>query len=393
MYNAENMKIKAYLKIFLFTALWIVFIFTAGVYADKFFSNSSMAFTGAGLIDGPKGIAATFLRWDAVHYFRLAYHGYLDIFPGLKAFFPMYPLILRWGSSLIESHVRDGLYTYIIIYSTVNTLSIFGAMLMIQKLFQKDYGSDISGLPPALFMLTLPCAFFYLSPYPEALTLFLSAGAFLAAINRWWLVAGLLAGAASACRLQGIFLAPALAVEYAHQKQWDWKKIRWDVLGLVFCPVGALAYFWYLGGPQVFLKAQQRWIVRQGGWNPIGAFTSYFQNGFLATRIDGQKIGIDEQISYHFSFFTLCMCVFLLVYGWKKLRVSYRVYLIICLAVPLLSSSMMALQRYNLVMFPMAFVAADFFKTRPTTQALVLTLFGILSCFFVTLFVNGYFVS
>ena len=223
--------------------------------------------------------------------------------------------------------------------------------------------------------------------------LFFSVAAFCAAIEKKWLIAGLLAGVASASRLQGVFLFPALIVEYACQKEWDWKKVRWDGAALALCPMGFLAYMKYLGGLSVFIDAQQHWVVRKAGSSPWLAFSNYYDRAWRGITQTGGVEALDERISYHGSFLVLILVILVIVTFWKKLRPSFRVYLIVSLLIPILSSSVMAIQRYALVMFPLAFAGSHYFEKRPTVFGIAALVCGVFACFFIALFTNGYFVS
>ena len=384
----------AYWKILGAVAIWTVTVFFTSILSDLIFPDSPNRFTGVGLFKGTKQMVSTLVRWDAVHYFAIAYHGYIKIVPGLKAFFPLYSLIIRAGAWFTKGFLKDALDAYLITAILVNLLSLVGALWIIQRIAEREYGEKIkTGFPPPLLMLGSPWAFFYLSPYPEALTLFLSVAAFCAAMEKKWLLAGLLAGIASGCRLQGAFLFPALVVEYACQKEWNWKKIRWDAVWLLLCPTGFIAYMRYLGGVGVFLGAQEKWPMRKVGISIFLAFTNYFDRAWRGLTERGTAIALDERISYHFAFIVLVISVLLTGCFWKKLRPSFRVYLILSFLIPILSSSLMAIQRYALLLFPLSFAGAHFFEERPTLFWVSALVCGIWSCFFIALFTNGFFVS
>ncbi len=83
-------------------------------------------------------------------------------------------------------------------------------------------------------------------PYAEGPFMLLAVASFLLARRGQWAGAALLAGLASGVRITGVFLAVALAVEYLHQRGWQWRRIGPDATWLLLAPLGLLAYMGYL---------------------------------------------------------------------------------------------------------------------------------------------------
>jgi hypothetical protein len=160
-------------------------------------------------------------RWDAPHYTDIAVFGYMANDPGtLKApgyqqvypgdldlyivFFPLFP----WLIAAVNTAVRDPIVSAFVVATVA---SLFVAPVL-YRLVAEDLGHRI-GLWSAGLQLIFPTAFFLHIGYTESLFLALAFGSlWLARTNRWWL-AGLLAALAALTRVNGLILAPALAVE------------------------------------------------------------------------------------------------------------------------------------------------------------------------------------
>jgi hypothetical protein len=115
----------------------------------------------------------------------------------------------------------------------------------------------------ALLLCVAPFGFFFNAAYSESLFLLLVLVAFaLAGKSRWW-AAGAVAGLASASRLVGLALAPALLF-----MAWRRRTSLRDLIGIaVLSPVGTLAYGLYtwrrFDHPLAYFDAQATW----GGWD------------------------------------------------------------------------------------------------------------------------------
>ncbi len=101
---------------------------------------------------------STFAFFDGIHYLRIAEHGYVDT--GTQAFFPLYPLIIRFFHNL------TGL-NYLNSALTLSASYMFLATLLIWHTFNKKTAKKI-----ILLLLTFPTSFFFASVYTESLFLF-----------------------------------------------------------------------------------------------------------------------------------------------------------------------------------------------------------------------------
>jgi hypothetical protein len=191
-----------------------------------------------------------FTYWDSFHFTRIAERGYLP--PGLpccdQAFFPGYPLAIR-----LLSPVTGGneMLAGVLISLAAGTVA---AVMLWQLAVAQGLGARVATTSVVLLGVA-PYGIFLSAVYSEALFLAVTVAAWWAATTRRWWLAGVLAAAATAVRVNGMFLVAALAVMYLVQLREDrLRRPRADVLALLLPFLVLGAYFGYL-------------FTRTGSWN------------------------------------------------------------------------------------------------------------------------------
>lgn len=149
-------------------------------------------------------------HWDVALYIKVAqfgYGGYPERYPdaGIAAFFPGFPLALRAVHVVVPNWTAAGLLVSLVAGSV--------AAVALGRLAALDGHASTSGFAVLALVLS-PYAVFLAAGYSEALFLAFALPSWLAARRRAWVAAGLLAAAASAVRVTGLFLAAALIVQY-----------------------------------------------------------------------------------------------------------------------------------------------------------------------------------
>lgn len=213
---------------------------------------------GAGLLtDGTRSFVELWDRWDTGHFEQVAtvwYSGQQpDGYP-LEAFFPGFPAAMWLVSAAGVSLVAAGLI--------VSALSGGVAMVALRRLGDID-GPAGTGSRAVLLLLTSPFAFFLFAAYTEALFLAFALPAWLSARRGNWWAAALLAAGASAVRVNGLFLAAALVVQFVvtDRDRAPWRRL--PVLAVPLVPPALFsAYLWWHTGDPL------RWLTAQGeGWH------------------------------------------------------------------------------------------------------------------------------
>ncbi|HYL54042.1 MAG TPA: mannosyltransferase family protein [Gemmatimonadales bacterium] len=142
-------------------------------------------------------------RWDTDFYHQIATTGYQwdrSVFLHQNVvFFPLYPLLMRWGGALLGGHP--------LLAGTIVSLAAFaGAIVVLYRLAALELGED-KAWPVILLVSTYPFALFYSVVYTESLFLLLTVGAFYAMRRRHLLLAALCGVAAGLARPNGFWLA------------------------------------------------------------------------------------------------------------------------------------------------------------------------------------------
>jgi hypothetical protein len=142
-------------------------------------------------------------RWDTDFYHQIATVGYRwdpSVFLHQNVvFFPLYPLLMRWGGALLGGHP--------LLAGTIISLAAFaGAISLLYRLAVLELGAE-KAWPVILLVSTYPYALFYSAVYTESLFLFLTVGAFYAMRRRHLPLAALAGFAAGLTRPNGFWLA------------------------------------------------------------------------------------------------------------------------------------------------------------------------------------------
>jgi len=172
-------------------------------------------------------------RWDTDFYYSIAttgYHWNPAVFLHQNVvFFPLYPLLMRWGGTLLGGHP--------LLAGTIISLATFaGAMIVLYRLAAYELGEE-KAWPVILLMSTYPYALFYSAAYTESLFLFLTVSAFYA-MRRGYLLPAALAGfAAGLTRPNGFWIALPLL----------WLATTAPVPDEVAPPAPALGSSWWKG--------------------------------------------------------------------------------------------------------------------------------------------------
>lgn len=333
----------------------------------------------------------SWLNFDGEHYLEITRRGYQ---PLTYFFFPLYPLLIRLTAFL--GGFRNPSF-YAISGLTISNLSFLIGLIGFYKLVKLDYSEKIANLS-LILLLVFPTSFFFGSFYTEGLFLALSVWALYFARKKNFFFSAVLVGLATATRVVGIALIPAILIE-----AWPFivrRPLRVPPLKVIFsiliAPAGLLAYMYFLkvrtGDPLEF-------------FNTIGIFGPQREAGFvfLPQVFYRYIFKILPNLNYSalLGFYTpvleltsAFLFLGLTIVSLFKLRLSYSIYMLIAYLIPTLSGSFSSFPRYVLILFPAFMVAANYLSRKSLYFRLVIYLILILNLFIcLALFSRGYWIA
>jgi mannosyltransferase PIG-V len=281
----------------------------------------------------------TVAQGDVNHYVELSRVGY-DARPfgadrhtsSLYAFCPVLPALLWLIGRLGLDVLLAG--------SLLSNLFFLGALVLFHKLVIA-LGYDASTATRALFYLAFfPASYFFSLPMTESAFLLLTLASFYAAIKSRWLVSGSIGAIASATRLNGILIGPALAVLWWER---DRQRSIWQLISVALTPLGLLVYMfltWRWSGTA--LAAAKAAGDRHGGF-------------FLAPLWEYLRDPGTVALPWNFVLlnFLVALLAFAAVYFLIRQRQwSLAVYAATMILLPLSTATLVSLARYMSVCFP-----------------------------------------
>jgi len=324
-------------------------------------------------------------NFDGVHYLNIAKNGY-GVYE--QAFFPLYPRLIRFFSQFFDGkELIAGIF--------ISNFALLVSLFLFYKIVLLDW-DEVTAKSSLVFLLLFPTAFFFGMVYTESVFLLLVLGCFYAARKRNWFMAGVLGGLASYTRLVGIFLLPALLIEWWQTENWEGVGRKWEKLvkatPIFFAPLGLLWYMRFLwqkyGDPLMFVHVQPFFGAERSGGKIILLYQVFWRylKMILTTKSD---------VLYFVVWLELLMAIFflfLMVFSYKeKIRLSYLVFSVIAFLTPSLSGTFSSMPRYVLVLFPI-FIYLGRIKN-PLLKKIVYAIFVFLEIVCASLFLRGYWVA
>lgn len=280
------------------------------------------------------------LRWDSVWYLDIARNGYIYKGEGQLSnivFFPLYPALIALFGLVFGLPLAGWL---------ISVAALFGAVLLLTK-YVHEHHPKLDPLDVVFFLLIFPTAFFLNAVYTESLFLLVTVAAFYFALKRKFWLAGLLGAAAALTRVTGVLLIVPFLIEYLVAMKKEKKKLGWDILGLGLIPAGTVSFLLYhwitFGSPFLFFDVQASW-----------------GRGFEVTSKHFLTLTLPATVNLWLDVSFIVFAIVATVFVWRRLRVSYAVYMILGILVPLSTGTMMSIGRYLLVLFPIFLLAASF---------------------------------
>jgi len=375
------MNFKQLLKLILGWRAFLIIFAIGGMFllpfGDKFPYRESL------LVPYGSPIFYSWAGFDGVHYLTIAEHGYEAQFT--QAFFPVYPLLIRWLTLLTGNYLLSGLL--------ISHVSLLIALYFLYLLVRIDEKKQVA-YQTLLLLLAFPTAFFFGALYSESLFLMLVVTSLYAIRKGMTKEAIALALFASATRIIGIFLLPALLYEkYLSLDKKITKNNFTHYLPIFLSAAGLLGYMSYLhrvfGDALYFLNAQSAFGAQRSTQQVILLYQVIFRYMKMFMTVDFTSL-LFYTVSLEFITSMLFLALLILAYI-KKVRLSYLLFAVPAYLLPTLTGTFSSMPRYVLVLFPGFIVLAKIIPRK--WQPVVLTISAILLALNTILFTRGYWVA
>lgn len=284
-------------------------------------------------------ILDSFLQYDALGYTDIAKNGYRQLSDiGTYGFFPLYPLLIKILS-----------YVFGVYFSSILLSNIFSilAIVVIYALLKEEINKKVA-YKTCFFLLLFPTSYFLSVAYTESLFLFLSCLTFLLAKKNMWFLSCIVGALSSLTRMQGVILFFPLLYMYLSSKNFEIKNIKPNILFLLFIPFAIFIlqlYFYMITGNLLANVKDQTTFGRTLSlpWTGIE---------FFMQRLFSEPYSIIKSIYYGSTLFLTGLFIFLAVKSYKILKKEYFIYFVLSLIPPLITTTLEAITRFELVMFP-----------------------------------------
>ena len=309
---------------------------------------------------GPSGFLSYWARWDGAWYSQIATEGYGERAPESTAFFPLYPVLVRFGSGLPGGPALWGVL--------ISLLCTAFALFFVFRVAERFYDAR-AARAATLALAFFPTAFFLNAVYTEALFLALTTGAVWAAgVRRDLLMAGVFGALAAATRNVGVLLLIPLLFEWIrHRREFGWRGLP----GVALVPMGLAGYALFLwkrfGEPLLFARQQRAYWDREltsplttagDAWRAAGEGIKYLLDPSTLFLSTSATPALDASNTLNLAFLAVFLGVVIL--GFVVLPPGLSIYIFVIVLLPVLTPAprfpLMSLPRFVLGAFPVFLV-------------------------------------
>lgn len=315
--------------------------------------------------------------WDAGWYSQIATTGYTNAPNGIGArdtvFFPLYPLTVKAVSLLVPNHLLAG--------ALASNAFFCMALVILYKLVAIRSDGRLARRT-IVALAVFPTAFFYSAIFTESLFLLTGVSAFYFGERKKWAWAALMAALASATRSSGIFVVVGLVIVYLEQIEFQWRRIRYDILYLPLGFLGLIGYMVFLavrfGSPWLFITNQD--APGWAGWdraNILGRIQATIQTAIWPPQnsLSGSfdAMGVLNLTAFAFAILLLFAGAMRYFVSWRRdrrrglpggsaqpLRLGWLVWgaLVVLISIP----AWFSMGRYVVTVFPIFLVLATYLE-------------------------------
>jgi Gpi18-like mannosyltransferase len=363
---------KNLIFIFVLFVFWRIILFTTAYFSPQLIPGFGARFPYYEerlISSGLPHFLWSFGNFDGVHYLGIAKDAYAYQFT--QAFFPLYPMMIRTLQYVVGNPIISALL--------ISNLAFLAGLIMFHKLVSNFY-TEKTAFWSVLFILFFPTSFYFGAIYTEGIFFLFVSSSFYLLNQKNFLLASVIGSLASATRIVGIFLAPALFVRAGK-----------NILPLLVVPLGTIVYMIYLkikfNQPFYFLTAQSIFGQERSTTNIV-----------LLPQVVWRYIKIistTEGLVLINSLYELAATVFALAALYigfrKKLKTEWLVFAIFAVITPTLTGTFISMPRYILVAFPIYIVLAQI--KNDLLKVCILIIFFLMLISGTVLFAQGYWVA
>ena len=294
-------------------------------------------------------------RYDTAWYILIAMQGYSDdsriVFP------PLYPALIAATAPLTGGNV---VLAAVLVSNAFCLLAFYLLYTLVARFFDETIATRT-----LILLAAFPTGFYLVAGYTEPLFLDFTVGAFLAAFDRRWWLAGLLGCLAALTRLQGAALILPLGwIAYVQQRERGFGPILDRLSAVVGPPLGTLAYMAYIAVNDLG-SMERAYAV---SWK----LDTRLPWAAIATYIERLQAGIVPQHENNNAFILVLMALLGLVVLWR-FRTALALYVWSTLFIILLryhfgenleGAQFESAFRYVLLLFPCFAAAALLLRRR-----------------------------
>jgi hypothetical protein len=369
----------------------------------------------------PDALWLIWQRFDSGFYLAIAEHGYGSVISLHHAsnwvFYPLFPLLVQLVAHLLGGSAG----AFGIAGVLVANVAALVAVIFLYKLVRHECGAVVAARA-VLYLAVFPTSFYLSAVYAESLLLACSVAClYYARTRRWWL-AGLCGAAAALARPPGVLLLVPLVWEYgqtlrdhqalppdinhasrlvrarlrvlarlrgsllAARAPWTLLRIVLSLPALALVPAGLYSFMKYAQLKTGDFLASPRNEYLHWGRRP-----TYPWDTLAVALRHPQGVNL---ISWNFWILNVSMTVaFLLLTVWafRTLRMTYALYMLLMVLLPLSTGNLNSISRYYLAIFPVLVLLALWSSRdlRLTRHHCVMCLFAPLQAVFMIFFVLG----
>lgn len=311
-------------------------------------------------------------NWDGFWYTLIAERGY-HVNPAASAFWPVYPLILRYLHDALTWSVPT-------IGVIVSNVSFFFGLVYLYRLIRVDYPEKIA--KRAIWLLVLfPTAYYFSAVYTESLFLLLTVAAIYYGRTDRWGRAAIVGALAALTRNTGFLILIPLGLFIVHRYGWDPRNWWRKAIQLILIPLAPLAFLFRLkqlwNDPLMTLHVQSEWArYRAWPWATIQTefhkvdltWFHYLYQNFSWNTLTSAYVRHLFAESQTYDLFITLVFIALAIYMAVKVRPAYSLYAIVAFVLPMFSPSLvhplMSTPRFVLVLFPFFIAMAYLLRNR-----------------------------